>query len=306
MTLATFPPTPSRRLVGGAALVFGLALALALVPATAEASSHIPDENVDESRSLDAGEYYAVRVQADEDGRVVVGGEYLDVDADYPVSPVLMAIDRVDDDTDARMWAGFVYERAEDDQGSKVKVTTPVAQQDSQTYDSSTDGSSVSISTPVDAGTYDVVIATAPGEGPAHAELFLPGAAEITSEEVGSTFYEQSLEHAAVGYEARLFGPLSTYVRSWGHSGAEVEVGVEGALYAFMGGPLDSAATWQEPDGEPRDPTESFVRGSEEGPWTAVFPPEENQGPNCALGICANTFRGDPPYAFGANVGIAG
>jgi hypothetical protein len=281
-------------------IVIALTLAALLAVPASLASSHMPDENVDHSKTLDAGQYHAVRVQADEQGRVVFGGVYDDVDAEYPVSPVLMIVDRVDEDTDARMWAGFVYDRVEDDEGTRVMLKTPVAQHEEQTYDSSTDGSSISVSTIVAEGTYDVIVATAPGQGPAEAELSLPPSATVQESEIGSTFYEQSLEHAPVAFAAEALGPYSTHVRSWAHSGAEVPISVDGTLYAFMGGPLDSASTWQEPDGEVRDPLESFVRGSEEGPWTAVFPPEEHQGPNSVLGFPAGSqFPGDPPYAFG-------
>jgi hypothetical protein len=286
-------------------IAFTLAALLA-VPA-GQASSHGPDENVDHSRTIEAGEYYAVRIQADEDGRVVFGGVYDDVDAEYPVSPVLLIVDRVDEDTDARMWAGFVYDRVEDDEGSKVMVKTPVAQQEEQTYDSSTDGSSVSVSTEVEAGTYNVIVATAPGQGPAEAELSLPPSAVVLDSEIRSTFYEQSLEHAPIAYELKAFGPYSTQANSWAHSGADVTFAVDGTFYGYMGGPLSSPAAWQEPDGDVRDPTEAFVRGSDEGPWTAVFPPEQHQGPNTVLGFpVGNPFPGDPPYAFGLDASLTG
>jgi hypothetical protein len=288
-------------------IVIALTLAALLAVPAGQASFHGPDENVDHSKTIEAGQYHAVRVEASEDGRVVFGGIYDDVDAEYPVSPVLLIIDRVDEDTDARMWAGFVYDRVEDDEGGKVMVKTPVAQQEEQTYDSSTDGSSISVSTSVEAGTYDVVVATAPGQGPAEAELTLPPSGNVSVSEIGSTFYEQSLEHAPIAFELRAFGPFSTNVRSWAHSGADVPFAVDGTFYGFMGGPLDSSATWQEPDGDVRDPLESFVRGSEEGPWTAVFPPEQHQGPNSVLGFPAGSpFPGDPPYAFGLDASLDG
>lgn len=305
------PPSPSPLIMSRTIPLTALVLALALTVTVplGQASFHIPADNVDVSETIEAGQYYAVRIDAAEDGRIVFSGAYEDVDAEYPVMPVLLAIDRVDqDDGDARMWAAFVYGETDDQQGLHGYVKTPVAGQGFQTYDRRASGESVSVSTPEDAGVYDVLVATSPGDGTAQANLHIPGSAEIVATETGPSFYEQSLEHAPVAFEASAFGPYATQTRAWGHGGADVPIGVDGQLFAYMGGPLNSPAYWQEPDGDVRDPTRDFVRGHSTGPWTAAFPPETYEGPTCVGGLpnCADQFRGDPPYAFGADVGLGG
>jgi hypothetical protein len=283
-------------------LISALAAATALAP-VAQASFHIPDENRYVPETLDAGEFYAVRIDAPEEGRVVLSTTY-DVTTDQPVLPSLLVVDHRASEG-ASMWGTFVYARDNaPEQGGSAWLSSPAGSEAIHTHENQAAGQGVSISTSAEEGVTDLVIATTPGEDEAVANLHIPPEAEIVATQVGDAIFERGLDHSLAGYDVQLYGPLSTYARSWGYTGATVDVGVEDRLYGYMGGPWGSDAAWENPDGGDEG---EWVRGGESGDWTAAFPEEEYQGPFCdELTDCSpQPFRGDPPYALGADVDLA-
>lgn len=286
-------------------LLLGLgALVVVLAAPAAQASSHIPEENRDESRTIEAGQYLGYRIEAPQDGRIVFSGSYDDVTTEQPVLPVLLVIDRADEDS-TRMWGTFVHPDGEGE-GLEGYVRTPVAGENFSTYDRKGDGRGVSVSTPVDAGTYNVFVATAPADGPAEASIHVPGDATIVATEKRASLFERGIDHSAVGWDLTLrASSASTFVRSWGYSGADVPFTVADTLHGYMGGPAGSPAHWINPDGEVV--TDDFVRGGPAGQWTASFPAEQYQGPVCDVvtSCFPQPFVENPPYAFGVRTGLA-
>jgi hypothetical protein len=277
-------------------LVSGAVLAIAALP-SASADLHVPEDVKDISKTIDAGQWYGVQVDASEGGRVVFSGQYDDVNSEQPVLPVMLVIDRVETDH-ARIWVGFVY--ADEGSGAYGYVRTPVAERNFTTYDRNHDGTSVSVSTPVDAGTYNVFVATGPADGPAEANIRIPGTASVTKTAVDTTIFERGIEHSAVGWDVTVRSdPLLQHARSWGYSGADVPFTVDDALHGYMGGPPSSGALWIAPNREPI--ASDFIRSGPSGDWTASFPPEQYQGPVCnaATSCFPQPFRADPPYAMG-------
>lgn len=151
-----------------------------------------------------------------------------------------------------------------------------------------------------EAGTYTLVLATAPADGgKAFSVAAVEGRVTLHALQIGTTFFADSGDASPVGVAAAPYvDPPTWHLNAWAGLGGEAPVEVANSMYGYIAG-TEQGSSWQGPS-----PVEgAWVLAGLAGTWTASF------APDVGVRACANYGQSCPvdedrAFAIAADVRI--